>query len=47
MIAWTKLTAEALVKGCVFKIYVGIKAKGKSSADVGHKENSGAIKYNL
>lgn len=42
-----KLRAEDLVKGCVVKLYVGIKAKGSSSADVGYKEKNRAIKYNL
>lgn len=45
--AETKLTAEDLVKGWVVKLYVGIKAKGSSSADVRHKEKHRAIKYNL
>lgn len=45
--AETKLTAEDLVKGWVVKLYVGIKAKGSSSADVTHKEKHRAIKYNL
>lgn len=45
--AETKLRAEDLVKGWVVKLYVGIKAKGNSLADVGYKEKNRAIKYNL
>ena len=42
-----KLRAEDLVKGSVVKLYVGIKAKGSSSADVGYKGKDRTIKYNL